>query len=365
MYDRLAYDWVMLDQELSLFYDQPPTFAITELLAPLPDLDVLWLARSGTEWKSLYDATAAGVGPQSRPPQYSLRRLFQLCLANDIDSTSYTLTPTRLRLLLYPIQSLVFHHSQLLDLSFPYQHTLALSSFKPTTTTRTSTLLRLEELQGLLQTWWTLASSSSQEETDNDEEQTIANFVLFHLISLNLHTNLKAIEAFARGHQQDLNAESTEEDAEGDRQEFLSSRCIFAPHEALYHAGQILRLLTTTTTRHRPLWWAAAVYRVALVLWAYAMMSMSPPPPSITTSEMIVRIDAVEPGDCGMARFLRYQRGVTAVLGEEGVRVDGGNPGAVLSWCLGVLKQDKEGGTWFALGVGRKLEMLLQAWGGS
>ncbi|KAK2601238.1 hypothetical protein N8I77_010702 [Diaporthe amygdali] len=375
---RLAYDWVMLDQELSLFYDQPPTFAITELRAPLPEIDALWHAENAAEWGALYDSE------KSSRPQYSLRRLFQLCLANDIDPAAYHLTPTRLRLLLYPIQSLVFHHGQLLD-AVPDRQIPALSSFK--TTTRTSSLLRLEELQSLLQTWWTLAEQHQHEDlnptcdpaqvpapppSDSDQVLSRANTLLFHLISLQLHTDLKAIESFARG--EDLScsggsSSATDTASLRTRHRLLAAQCVFAPPEAVYHAGQVLRLVRATALARRPPWWAAAVYRAALVLWAYASMqqclsSSCEEGGGASQPVLLVAIDAVLPGDPALGRFLRQGRGVPVLSngGAATVRVDR-EPQRVLGACVAVLGAG-EACTWFAMGVRIKLEMLLQAWSG-
>ncbi|KAK7711435.1 hypothetical protein SLS64_005459 [Diaporthe eres] len=394
----LAYDWVMLDQELSLFYDQPPTFTITELRAALPEVDALWNARNAAEWRGLYD------GDKSSRTQYSLCRLFQLCLANDVDPAAYPLTPLRLRLLLYPIQSLVFHHSQLLD-AIPDRQIPALSSFK--TLTRTSSILRLEELQSLLQTWWALAQHEYQNEasdaacdptqpaappkSESDQALSRANLLLFHLISLQLYTDLKAIESFARGENlSSLGGSSSGDDADEEeddtelssgandttaslraRHRLLAARCVFAPPEALYHAGQVLRLVRGTALALRPPWWAAAVYRAALVLWAYASMrqcllSAEAGEAGGGSEPVLVAIDAVLPGDPAVERFLRQGRGVPVVVngggGAAAVRVDR-EPQRVLGACLSLLDAG-QACTWFAMGVRIKLEMLLQAWGG-
>ncbi|KAG8163590.1 hypothetical protein KVR01_006887 [Diaporthe batatas] len=398
---RLAYDWVMLDQELSLFYDQPPTFAITELRAPLPEIDALWLAKSADEWRALCHSENA-----SRP-QYSLRQVFQLCLANEINLDSYHLTPTRLRLLLYPIQSLVFHHSQLLD-AVPDKQIRASSSFK--TTTRTSSLLRFEELQNLLQNWWALAQQCQHRApavtadpgqpltpppSESDQVLPSANFLLFHLISLNLYADLKAIEGLARGEDPSCSAGSSSDEAEyiggsgagghhaislRTRQRHIAAQCVFAPHDALYHAGQVLRLVRETALSRRPPWWGAAVYRAALVLWAYASMqqcsssssSSSPPPPSSPPSrekdssgrgkQVLIAIDSVLPGDPAVERFLRQGKGLPVLLngGAVTMRVDR-EPGRVLGACIALLDAD-EGNTWFTTGVRIKLETLQQAW---
>lgn len=424
-HNRLAYNWVMLDQELSLFYDQPPTFAVTELRAPLPEADEFWLAKSAVEWRSLYDREH---GPQqdlsthlSLRPQHSLRRLFQLCLANELDAhraSTYRLTPVRLRLLLYPIQSLVFHHSQLLD-AFPDKQLLSISSSK--TTARTSSILRLDELQSLLQSWSALAQAAAPHLPDHEQPLARANLILHHLVSLNLYAGLKAIEALARGEAHDREREDyddgdvDDEDDGGDddenggggararegesasdagaRRRYLTGQCVYAPHDALYHAGQVLRVVRGTPLRARPPWWAAAVYRAALVLWAYSMAqasSASSSPPILLHharsggaassspagqgaggGEPAVRIDEVLPADPAVVRFLRHKRGVPVLThhGGSGGGVDGAvlrleNPQLVLRWCIGAL-DGAESTTWFAMGVRMKLETLLQAWSGS
>ncbi len=64
---RLVYNWVMLDQELSLFHDTAPLLSITELQCPLPGPEVLWMSPSSERWlaavQSVYGCTA-NVNPQ-------------------------------------------------------------------------------------------------------------------------------------------------------------------------------------------------------------------------------------------------------------------------------------------------------------
>lgn len=395
----------MLDQEISLFYDYPPMFGITELRAPLPETDEFWLAKSATEWRDLYDHEN---GPQqdlsthlSLRPQHSLRRLFHLCVANDLAASShqstYKLTPIHLRLLLYPIQSLVFHHSQLID-AFPDKRLPSIFSFN--STARTSTILRLEELQSLLQSWWILAQqqqqqaahlSSSSPPPDQSHSHSHsqlplarANFILFHLVALNLYSNPKAIETLARG-ESDLESDDEDDTSQEDhdaatdmRSRQFVSRCVHAPHEALFHAGQILRLVREAPLRARPPWWAAALYRVSLVLWAHGM-ARAETGASASCGDLpgrdgggpVVRIDGVVPSDASVIRFLRHKRGVPVVtdhsVGGEGsggvVRLD--DPEVVLRWCVRDALEGAEESSWFAMGVRMKLETLLEAWSGS
>lgn len=394
--DRLAYNWVMLDQELSLFYDQPPTFAVTELRAPLPETDEFWLAKSAIEWKSLYDGEHE---PQSDlwtqlslRPQHSLRQLFQLCLASELDThhDTYRLTPIRLRLLLYSLQILVFHHSQLLD-AFPDKQLHSMSSYKATA--RTSSILRLDELQCLLQSWWSLAQTTASHLSDHEQPLARANLILYHLVSLNLYAGIKAIESFARGERGHERAEDPDDEEEGHdgeteaeaRHRYLTGQCVYAPHDALYHAGQVFRLVRETPLRARPPWWAAAVYRVTLVLWAHSMAQASLSSPSSSfhlrggrgssasaTSdggEPTIQIDRVMPTDPTVVRFLKHKRGIPVLTnygggGATGATIRLDNPQIVLSWCIDAL-EGVESFTWFAMGVKIKLETLSQAWSGS
>lgn len=380
----------MIDQELSLFYDQPQTFAITELGAPLPEADEFWLSKSATEWRSLYDRENGAQQDLSTHlslrPQYSLRRLFQLCLDDELKSHNYRFTPLRLRLLLYPLQGLIFHHSQLLD-AFPDTSVLSTSGSK--TTTRTSSILRLEELQSLLRSWWDLSQTATNKASVQEEAFMNANLILYHLVSLNLYAGIKVIESFARGEgggrgSGEDNEEIHEKDCESDvRQRYLTNRCVFSPHDALYHAGQVLRLVLAMPVRLRPPWWAAAIYRAALVLWAYSMAQAPSSLPATTASrsdrnnapalgsnyvasssnESSIQINAMMPSDPAIIRFLRLKRGVPVLVSSSATPVLRlNNPRLVLQWCIDALNGSHQLNTWFTTGVKMKLEMLLQAW---
>ena len=47
---RLAYNWVMVDQELSLFHDTAPMLSITDLRCPLPSPELLWQSPNAERW---------------------------------------------------------------------------------------------------------------------------------------------------------------------------------------------------------------------------------------------------------------------------------------------------------------------------
>ncbi|EDN97267.1 hypothetical protein SS1G_11792 [Sclerotinia sclerotiorum 1980 UF-70] len=57
---RLVYNWVMVDQELSLFHDTAPIMSITELETPMPGLECLWLAKDANEWSKIIQQTYIG-----------------------------------------------------------------------------------------------------------------------------------------------------------------------------------------------------------------------------------------------------------------------------------------------------------------
>lgn len=263
---RLVYNYVMLDQELSLFHDTAPFFSITELQCPLPGHEVLWMAPNSEQWflavKSVYGCTV-NVNPQlltAQPATPSLFELFQEFLQEKIPRRGSDLTPQQLRLLLHPLQSLLGQLRQLLS-CFP--HAATVHPPAPCVLTRESALARLEEGKALLRKWYDLTLFYGK--TNPNCPVTRSNLVVYHLVSLNAVTDFPEIERLARreglGHNPwDLS--------------LRYRRCIFSRGEALLHSGQVFRLLRLMPNDRRPAWWSAAVYRAALVLWTESVCAL-------------------------------------------------------------------------------------------
>lgn len=341
----------MVDQDMSLFHDTVPLFSVTEFGAPMPDTDRLWHAKSAQEWAGLFEQVhefAGGyssVGSGARP--LSLRELFRLFLDDEIVSQGIGLTALHLRLLLHPLQGLVCQHWQLLSCFSD-----SVGSRKGSrAVTAASTKVRLEEVHVLLQRWYDLTDRYCK--TTPMCPMMQSNIVIFHLISLNAVTNFPEIEKLAR-----------REGFDGTYQKliWIHQRCISDVTEALFHAGQILRLIQSMPRGVRPPWWAGAIYRVALILWTDALThseSVTPtsngtyPSPGSTFA-----IDALPAEHPLVVRYLSKREGVPTLTKRDGIPVPMDNAFGVLSHCVDVI--DEGVPTRFSDGIRGKLDRLAQ-----
>ncbi|KAJ5054546.1 uncharacterized protein L3040_000817 [Drepanopeziza brunnea f. sp. 'multigermtubi'] len=344
--NRLVYNWVMVDQELSLFHDTAPILLITELQNPMPGMERLWLAKDSTEWLAALQQTHSGwTSPNAlelRPLTPSLCDLFQDLLHDHLGHRPEPLSPLQLKLLLHPLQSLLCHLQQVLH-CFGDAFTGGRRGTR--TVTKASTTLRLEEVQSLLKTWYELCEAHAK--ADPGCPVTRANLVLYHLISLNAVTAFPEIERLAR-----------REAFDGSRQQ-LAARCrlgVHQPEEALFHCGQVLRLVVSMPRDGRPHWWATAVYRAALVLWVVSLSRVDPP--GQAEKGPMFAIDAVMPDDRAVMAYLWNGEGVPVL--SNGDRHVALQPDVVLTHCVSLLDQG------VALrvsdGIKRKLQALSRNW---
>ncbi|KAL5612255.1 hypothetical protein BROUX41_000204 [Berkeleyomyces rouxiae] len=259
---RLAYNWVMIDQELALFHDTNTMLAVTDLRCSLPASESLWTATSAEQWALGMQSCSSPGGNSASAPWRSLYDLFQDFLQDNISTRQQSLTPMHLRLLLHPLQNTLSHVNQLLAC---FSDNLALSSWqRPRCIARESTLTRLEDTQSMLQRWYQLAVRVFTSQPADDASK--ATLVLYHLIYLNSVTNFAEVERLAR--KDDLGSNMWD-------MGLRHSRCITNHAEAIIHSGQALRLVRAMSPDRRPAWWSTAVYRATLTLWANAIASKS------------------------------------------------------------------------------------------
>ncbi|KAM0279233.1 hypothetical protein ACHAQH_004690 [Verticillium albo-atrum] len=381
--NRLVYNWVMADQELSLFHDTPPMLAITDLQCPLPSPEALWMSSSSEQWQAnvqnIYgpptSSSSQGATPSLTP---SLHDLFQDFLHDNLARRQPSLSPHQLRLLLHPLQALLCHLRQMLSCFpdvLPSQHQAS------STVTKSTTLQRLEEVQALLQKWYELTVVIHK--ANPNCETTRCNLVLFHVISLNAVSNFPEVERLAR-----------REGLEGSLWELSMrhKRCIFNREEAVFHCGQTMRLVRAMPLDRRPCWWSAAVYRAALVLWADTVTTLDPnfqtaqqqmqsgssspasshaqeqrrpesiAPTSLNLNASIVVIDKVTPEDPSLIGYLwSGGEGTAMVTRRDGQTIGLDNATNVLEYGIGIIN---EGFTCrIGDGIKRKLASLSAHWG--
>lgn len=349
---RLVYNWVMIDQELSLFHDIAPVLSITELQTPLPDSERLWRAKNALEWLDIVHDLCANSDNSSyhssAHPQagLSLSHLFQDMLRDELEIKNRRLSPLRLKLLLHPLQSLVCHLGQLLS-CFSGMHDNHRSS-RPLTTA--STLLRLEEVQSSLQKWYDLCMINAKKTPDC--AITNSSLVLWHLISLNAITYFPEIEKLVRNSAFDEHTQETI---------LRSQRLIYQPEKAIYHCGQVLKIVSAMPKSGRPPWWSAAIYRVTMILLADSI-SRPRHQRDIEEKGPLVMINLVTSEDPAINAYICNFYGIPALLNRDGSFTKLGSPDELLTHCITLL--DEGTSTRFSDGIRRKLQKVLRIWGG-
>ncbi|KAF2764035.1 hypothetical protein EJ03DRAFT_332219 [Teratosphaeria nubilosa] len=348
---RLIYSWAMVDQDIALFHDTVPLFSVTEFAAPLPDADRLWNAKSGAEWSSIFEQVHefsggfSSVGSGARP--LSLRDLFRHFLDDEMIPFGIEMTPLQLRLLLHPLQSLVCQHGQLLSC---FSDSSSSRNLGPRAMTALSTRSRLQEVQSLLGRWFDLAERYLKVNPICAVMQT--NLVIFHLISLNAVTDFPEVERLAR-----------REGFDGTYQQLVwaHKRCLFDLEEAVFHCGQVFRLVRSMPRGVRPPWWAAAIYRVGLILWVDSLVRKETPPASngmFPVPGPSFAIDALPADHPLIVRYLTKREGVPCVTKCDGSQMAIDQAYPMLQHCLEVI--DEGAATRFSDGIRTKLERLAR-----
>ncbi|KAI0473235.1 hypothetical protein GGR56DRAFT_698282 [Xylariaceae sp. FL0804] len=362
--NRLVYNWVMVDQELSLFHDTAPMLAISSCHAPLPSPDLLWTSANAEQWvaavQSVYGCTA-NVNPQllttpSLTP--SLFDLFQDFLHDNLAHRP-ALTPYQLRLLLHPLQSLLCHLRQMLSC---FSDALGSSSHQPIAVTQASTTARLDEVQVLLQRWYELNLACAEANPDPASAVSQTNFVLYHLIALNAAADFPEVERLARREgvsaavfEGAASSPSASTNAAAAAWELMPRRrrCLPRRDEAVFHCAQVFRLVRAMPPDRRPSWWSAAVYRAALVLWADRLLSSPRLVVGATPSTSPTSSSGAGVGGDGM-----YPPVLLTQPDGSAVALD--RPDEVLDHAVGVLEEGIS--TRIGDGIRRKLRALNQAW---
>ncbi|KAH8194391.1 hypothetical protein TruAng_011440 [Truncatella angustata] len=351
--NRLVYNWVMVDQELSLFHDTAPMLSVSELCAPLPGPELLWMSANAEQWlaamQSIYGCTA-NVNPQllTTTPSLtpSLYDLFQDFLHDNLSRRQSSLTPHQLRLLLHPLQNLLCHLRQMLTC---FSDVLSARRTTSRTVTKASTMLRLEEVQALLQKWYELSIAYFKANPTCPVSKT--NLVLYHLISLNAVTNFPEIERLAR-----------REGFDGSYWELSlrHKRCIYQREESIFHCGQVLRLIRSMPGDRRPTWWSTAIYRATLILWTDSVSRLDPNFPKTDLSGAPVAIDQVTPEDPALITYLWNTDGIPILTRSDGATISLEHPSDVLGYAV---KAVEEGVSCrLSDGIKRKLVALCNNW---
>lgn len=339
--NRLAYSWVILDQEMNLFHDRQPDFEIDDCNAPVPYKDELWNATSAESWQAAL-AEAYQSNPQAADSSRSLAQLFNMFMSNELSSNTQTLLPIELRLLLQPLQALIYHLNKSIHYFFNSGSQRLLQRL----------LTQLEEVQYLLKQWYTISSQSTV--LENPSPNGCTNMVMFHLISLNASTYLPDIEKLARG---DISSDTFHDSL------WTGKRCVEEAPQIWCHCGQVVRYFRKMPASSRPYWWSAALYRVALCLWAVSLSSNINRTKTSSTSpeaEMIT-VDALPFDHPSIVRYLRHREGRPGLSHADGTVVSLVSAADVVQQCIEVLSE-KTPLSQLDAGIKSRLSTLVERW---
>lgn len=261
----MLHNWVIADQELALFQDRPTQLAIKELCAPLPGPEVLWHSRNADDWAKALESYYSMDPLNELSERHSLNRLFQDFLGGQLNAQPGCLTGHELRLLLHPLQNLVYQDKQLWSCfaALPSSNTPRGVRMM----TKASTWNRLEEVQTLLQKWKELSNFYVDKEPECVVGKT--NIIMYHLINVSAVTDFTAIKRLAR--REEINLSSPYVGLLN-----LQGNCIIYRETAFFHSGQVLRQLRTLPKECQPGWWCAAVYHAILVFWTDSIATRDP-----------------------------------------------------------------------------------------
>lgn len=345
---RMAYSWLIIDQETSLLQDTPSTLSssISDVEAPVPSPDATWQATSSKEWAQQLAQSGISSGNSLFRPSLSEHvRCFRETGTLD---TPTEITPLILRLLLCHIQNLVS------QVRISISSISSGKSFK--LVRRTSMVLlsvHLDEAQDLLQKWLTLAKRCASEQPE--ASPTIcAAMILYHFVALNTLVNFPEIERFARG-------EAADQPSAWKRpHHFEDTQLIY------FHCGQILRIIRSMPGFKRPSWWAGAVYRAALIAWANSMSSPDSDShrgehAGSSKTTQVVMLDSLPAEHPLIEAYLTRKEGTPVFSGASGSVLSLEQPGRIIRHCAKLLGPDLWQTT-FVRGVRQKLMGLAGRW---
>jgi hypothetical protein len=340
---RLTYSWVILDQEINLFQDHQPDLEIHELNAPLPHCAQVWSAPSAEIWHRVLNEARLTRPQNDGDTRHSLAKLFEQFMSNELSDRATVLSLTELRLLLHPLQALIYH----LNKSLVY----FCSSGSQRLLQRL--LTQLDEAQYLLKQWYGICNRVTIGGYDNTTEKLCSTLVIFHVISLNAITYFPDIERFARG----------EMPMEKFFESWAGKRCSEEAAQTWTHCGQVLRYFRQMPVSSRPYWWSASIYRAALCMWATSLASAASKSKAgwpASGGERIA-IDALPLEHPSIVRYLRHQDSIPMLSTADGTLVELHNPVDVIRHCREVMRE-KEPLSPLDEGISTRLSVVVDWW---
>ncbi|KAB5549531.1 hypothetical protein GE09DRAFT_1126787 [Coniochaeta sp. 2T2.1] len=257
--NRLAQVYYILEQEISLFYSIPTTINFARIRCPMPTTDELFFAETEERWLAILGQWKQEniLGRKLSPP--SLSNFYLWFQRPDFHDLGYDTTPLQLRLLLCTISTQVLQFAQTNRFIPAGDRYVSAYIGK---SNNVCSMLRREELEGMLGKWQVLASRTLT--ADVPSETRLWCKLTYHIIWLELLICYEDVQIIA-GKEGYESGKSLLTHLQWWTQSSLARR-------ATVHAGRILKIIRQSSRDLvRPLWWPLAVSRAALVLWCYTV----------------------------------------------------------------------------------------------
>ena len=270
---RLIYRTFALDRQSSMALLKPPNFSYSEMQMPLPSCNILWQAKTAATWKTAYLEKAPVT--LKRPSAIECFRDLELLAQHDHTCITY----------LYMMWGMVWEYCQMSALVVKAHskatHSLILSS-------------RHQELTKELEDFRV-----------NSPPLSKSVEIILELMLMHLNAPLEDIQLFAG-----LEGQEEVRGAYPMLREWSKS---VSARQALWHAGQILRVAEGLPKTLVCNFNAIAIYHAGLILWGYGFLKRSIPT-GIPPTELVQSTIVLNSNDAlGARRFTTLDRGIPCI----------------------------------------------------
>lgn len=279
-----------------------PAMSYSELALPLPEPSELWLAKSASEWKTLYLAKNSGTA--ERVPAIG-----------DLFRDAHLLPSNKSRVDVQFSISIYLHAFWALILEFQQLSAVhkSRSSTGSSMTGSQSVLLgsRHQELVKELQHFRQVSSEWS--------DMTPREHMVLNLLMMNLHVSMDDVQLFAgkEGEEQALRIYPV-------LQQWASCA---EGRSATWYAGQVLRHAKLSPPGQLKDFYAVAVHHAALVLWTYGVIAKANRRQTpLPTQHVLEPINLDGPDPMPVQRFINFGQGRPVIRGVIGRDSTDGSP---------------------------------------
>ncbi|KKK13991.1 hypothetical protein ARAM_000235 [Aspergillus rambellii] len=315
-FKRLAHHLFLHDAQSALMLNVNPLISYSDLELPFPMIRPLWEARSATEWRDIYLATATPGADRLPSLVDTLRDMSQWQGRIDYQLSGFVI--------LHAMAALISEYHRLKMISHgnsKHWSALVISS-------------RQQELSQVLQHFRMICC-----EWANMPGPEIS--LVYEVISMFLFMSLEELQLFA-GKEDKKEARRVYNSA----LEWINSA---DSRRAVWHAGQVIRAAKAMPPGSLTGFLAVGVYYASLAFWSYSVVSKAQntkvaarnpdPDPRLRDDRWpMVFLDGEETTD--VQKFISFGRGCPALHGLQGPAVVAADPGLIMDVTRGLLRAD-------------------------